>query len=200
MPDFDDLRPIAALIAALVAVGLWFLARAYEFFVEGRQRGQVRTNFIRALYAEIDFNTADMDLFLSKPFTPAMARTMREKEDLIPHIVDARHTEFYRNNISELHHVSDDLIGKVINFYGMLERLTAQIEALHRPSFLSITPDSRVEAVMRIYKTAEDCFHGGTNLLSDLGSEEDRLRLSRTQRAEFFAPKPVGKKPLPFDG
>lgn len=187
MSGISDIRIVAALLGGLVAVALWILARGYELFTERRQRKAVRRNFIRALFAEIDFNTRDMELFLSTPFPPALEMALREDNKLVPHIVDARHTDFYRSNISNLHHVSDDLIGNVVHFYGMLERIASQIEGLDRPAFLSISPDSRIMAVRRIYDTARDCEKSGKHLLEQLSGENDTLKLVRIDRERLLA-------------
>jgi len=187
LSGISDIRLVAALLGGLVAVGLWILARGYELFTERRQRKSVGRNFIRALYAEIDFNTRDMELFLSIPFPPALEMALREDTKLVPHIVDARHTDFYRSNISSLHHVSDDLIGNVVHFYGMLERIASQIDGLDRPAFLSISADSRITAVRRIYDTARDCEKSGKHLLDQLAAENDTLKLVRIDRDRLLA-------------
>jgi hypothetical protein len=50
-------------------------------------------NLVRAIYAEIDFNTTGMEIFLTKsPSLPVLRKAMAERDDLIPHITDARHT------------------------------------------------------------------------------------------------------------
>ena len=49
-------------------------------------------NLVRAIYAEIDFNTTDMEIFLTKsPSLPVLRKAMAERDDLFPHITDARH-------------------------------------------------------------------------------------------------------------
>lgn len=189
----EDPRLIAAVVAALATVLIWCLGRGYELFAERRHEEAVRRNFIRALYAEVDFNTTDMELFLSEPLTPTLERTIRENNSLIPHIVDARHTEFYRSNISALHHVSDRLIGRVVHFYGMIEKLASQIDALERPSFRSISPESRVKAVERIYQSVRDCHIAGMNLLADLAADDQKLALNRTDRNTALTAQEFGK-------
>ena len=43
-------------------------------------------NLVRAIYAEIDFNTTDVEIFLTKsPSRPVLRKAMAERDDLILH-------------------------------------------------------------------------------------------------------------------
>ena len=81
-------------------------------------------NLVRSIYVEIYFNTTDMEIFLTKsPSLPVLRKAMAERDDLIPHIIDAPHTWFYSSRISEMHVISDDLMSQIVQFYGLLEKI-----------------------------------------------------------------------------
>ena len=65
-----------------------------------------------------------MEIFLTKsPSLPVLRMAMAERDDLILHITDVRHTWFYSSRISEMHVFSDDLMSQVVQFYGLLEKI-----------------------------------------------------------------------------
>ena len=91
-----------SLITAILGFGIWNIQR----FMEDRKNTHAKVlkqdNLVRAIYAEIDFNTTDTEIFLTKsPSLPVLRKAMAERDDLIPHITDARHTWFYSSRISK---------------------------------------------------------------------------------------------------
>ncbi|NCW60217.1 MAG: hypothetical protein EBW07_02760 [Rhodobacteraceae bacterium] len=64
-----------------------------------------------------------MEIFLTKsPSLPVLRKAMAERDDLILHITDVRHTWFYSSRISEMHVISDDLMSQIVQFYGLLKK------------------------------------------------------------------------------
>lgn len=55
-----------SLITAILGFGIWNIQR----FIEDRRNAHAKVlkqdNLVRAIYAEIDFNTTDMEIFLTK--------------------------------------------------------------------------------------------------------------------------------------
>ena len=91
-----------SLITAILGCGIW----NYQRFMEDRKNTHAKAlkqdNLVRAIYAEIDFNTTDMEIFLTKsPSLLVLRKAMAERDDLIPLITDARHTWFYSSRISK---------------------------------------------------------------------------------------------------
>ena len=87
---FDKFK--LSLITAILGFGIWNIQR----FMEDRKNAHAKVlkqdNLVRAIYAEIDFNTTDMEIFLTKsPSLPVLRKATAERDDLIPHITDARH-------------------------------------------------------------------------------------------------------------
>ena len=77
----------------MLGVGIWNIQR----FIEDRKNAHAKVlkkdNLVRAFYAEIDFNTTDLEIFLTKsPSLPLLCKAMAERDELIPHITDALHT------------------------------------------------------------------------------------------------------------
>ena len=118
---FDEFT--LSLITAILGFGIWNIQR----FMEDRKNAHAKIlkhdNLVRAIYAEIDFNTTDMEIFLTKsPSLPVLRKVMAERDDLILHITDVRHSWFYTSRISEMHFISDDLMSQIVQFYGLLKK------------------------------------------------------------------------------
>ena len=116
----------------MLGIGIWNIQR----FMEDRKNAHIKVlkkdNLVCAFYAEIDFNTTDMEIFPTKsPSLPLLCKAMAEPDDLIPDITDARHTRFNSSLISDIHVISDDLMSQVVQFYGLLEKIKIQVEGLN---------------------------------------------------------------------
>ena len=74
-----------SLITAILGFGIWNIQR----FMEDRKNANAKVlkqdNLVRAIYAEIDFNTTDMEIFLRKVrHCPFCARRWRSVMTLSP--------------------------------------------------------------------------------------------------------------------
>ena len=175
-----------SLITAILGFGIWNIQR----FMEDRKNAHAKVlkqdNLVRAIYAEIDFNTTDMEIFLTKsPSLPVLRKAMAERDDLIPHITDARHTWFYSSRISEMHVISDDLMSQIVQFYGLLEKIKMQVEGLNAKSYSTLSPAGRFKVVVLIRNTAEEAWLCGKDLLRGLEHAYRELELARYQRPEL---------------
>ena len=175
-----------SLITAILGFGIWNIQR----FIEDRRNAHAKVlkqdNLVRAIYAEIDFNTTDMEIFLTKsPSLPVLRKAMSEREDLIPHITDARHTWFYSSRISEMHVISDDLMSQIVQFYGLLEKIKMQVEGLNAQSYSTLSASGRFKVVILIRNTAEEAWLCGKDLLRGLECAYHDLGLARYQRPEL---------------
>lgn len=171
------------LLTAIVSVGLWFGTQLARFLRWYLLRNRERSNLVRALYSEIDFNTKDLHFFLThSPSEQAIKKAFDENKALIPHITDARHTHIYRENIKNLPHISDNLIARLVQFYGLLEKIKEQIDALQYESFPTITKASKVQAVLGITANVRECAAIGDVILDDFSKEYPKLGLTRQFR------------------
>lgn len=175
-----------SLITAILGFGIWNIQR----FIEDRRNAHAKVlkqdNLVSAIYAEIDFNTTDMEIFLTKsPSLPVLRKAMSEREDLIPHITDARHTWFYSSRISEMHVISDDLMSQIVQFYGLLEKIKMQVEGLNAQSYSTLSASGRFKVVILIRNTAEEAWLCGKDLLRELEYAYHDLGLARYQRPEL---------------
>jgi hypothetical protein len=182
-------RDVFVGLGVLASVLLWFGSRAWELWLEQRRLRADTDAFIRAIFAEIDFNTWDMTRFLKATVPLERLRELLEQRAFIPHITDARHTEVYRSRIKELHAVvgkgpSDDrLVGDIVRFYGELEKVTQQIEGLNRLSFRTISVAGKVGTIGTIYRTCETCEFLGKVILAQMEVRFAHLRLQRSDSA-----------------
>jgi len=158
-----------SLITAILGFGIWNIQRFMEDRKNAHAKVLKRDNLVRAIYAEIDFNTTGMEIFLTKsPSLPVLRKAMAERDDLIPHITDARHTWFYSSRISEMHVISDDLMSQIVQFYGLLEKIKMQVEGLNAKSYSTLSAAGRFKVVVLIRKTAEEAWLCGKDLLRGL--------------------------------
>ena len=142
---------------------------------------------LRAIYAEIDFNTTDMEIFLTKsPSLSVLRQAMAERDDLIPHITDARYTWFYSSWISEMHVISDDLMSQIVQFYGLLEKIKMHVEGLNAKSYGTLSSAGRFKVVVLICNTAEEAWLCGKELLREFEHAHNKLCLVRYQRPELL--------------
>jgi len=132
---------VAAMISAVGAVAVFALSKATELisaYVAHRRR---RSAFIRALFAEIEFNTDELRVFTAQRRPKAdLEAFFAGGADRRPHITDARHTIIYQRNIDLISFVDDGLVRKIVAFYGELEKLKAQVDGL----LAKLTPVSHV--------------------------------------------------------
>ncbi|MFN4010408.1 MAG: hypothetical protein ACK4K8_10675 [Pannonibacter sp.] len=178
--------PAAAAVTASVSVVIWVATRLFDWIKDWRTTRRENRNYIRALYAEIDFNTYDMQVFvLSSASIDAIVEKVRNDQEFTPHITDAHHTEIYdiyRSNVSKITYFNNDLIGHLVHFYGLLKKIKTQIDGIHLKSFTLISADGREATIREIFKTALDCEVLGRKILSLMELEYSALTLRRTPR------------------
>ncbi len=174
---------LAASITGCVAVLLWLATRIAEYFLERSRNSKEKEKFLRALYAEIDFNTRDMEEFVENPIPiNAVIDKVRSQSDFIPHVTDARHTEIYRSNIERISHAGDFYIADVIYFYGLLERIKGQIDGVYLPSYTKISANGRANVINRIYDDSFTCAGTGRAILRTMEESYPNFKFRRKMR------------------
>lgn len=175
--------PVAAVVTAAVALLVWFLTRLWEMIEKRITASKSKRRAITALYAEIDFNTRDFEIFLANPadFDPVIAK-VREQLDFIPHITDARHTEIYKSIVSQIGDIGHRHIGDIVYFYGLFEKLQNQVEGIYLPSFVKISANGRESVIREIVETADQCAQVGRRILDEMEMDYPQYRLERTER------------------
>lgn len=168
-----------AILAGVVAIFLFLLGKGYELIRDYLRLRSLRRNLIRALYAEIDFNTRDLIRFGAETDVEFVARRLRENPDRIPLITDARHTLFYTSRLAEMHFVSNRVIGRIVHFYGRLEKLRVQIESIGGEAWATLDVEARIAVIQRVVNTAGSCQRAGTALLEVMERDYKGLHLER---------------------
>ncbi len=182
-----------ALLTIAAGATLWVLKEIFQGVLRLRRARLLQDNLVRALYAEIDFNTRDMEAFLEKsPSTIDLSKVIKADPDLVPHITDARHTEIYRNRIRELHTITDRTLRGAVEFYGLLEKIRVQIEGVNLPSYRTLSDEGRVQAVDVIRQTAQRSLDVGRDLLDMFDQDYTGLGLERLSRST--EPKPAAQE------
>ncbi|WP_373636575.1 hypothetical protein [Yoonia sp. BS5-3] len=187
--DAETLENIVLFLRiGVVTVALWVASRIFDLAMGHSQRRADRNAFVRAIYAEVDFNTFDMTRFLNTKVPLSRFHGLFEQsEAFVPHITDARHTDVYRSRIDELHFVAGgvtanaSLVGDLVRFYGELEKVVQQIEGLSKDSFKTISVPGKVGTVRTIYQTCAVCEALGTSVLKKMETEFPKLHLTRNE-------------------
>ncbi|OED48703.1 hypothetical protein AB838_09270 [Rhodobacteraceae bacterium (ex Bugula neritina AB1)] len=178
-----ETKLLIAIVGPTLAFFLWFGKRLYDERKNKRQAEKDKQNLIRALYAEIDFNTRDMEIFLEKSIPQEdLRKILQDKPALIPHITDARHTQIYQARITEVHNIADGALHSLVEFYALLEKIRVQVDGVNLPSYKTLTTDGRVNAVEVIRRTAEKSRARGVELLGIFERDYEELGLARRHR------------------
>lgn len=179
----------AILTGSTVAFFTWAIARTYEIYDHRlKSKAQSESN-IRALYAEVDFNTRDMEIFLKESSAKeSVIRRIRENSEFIPHVTDARHTEIYRSRIPIIHNMGEESIGEIVYFYGLLAKIGSEINGIYLPSYKIISGNGRCNVIVGLYDSCEECHKVGVDLLQKMAEEHPHLRLIRARRRHAHEP------------
>jgi len=139
----------------MLGIGIWNIQRFMEDRKNAHAKVLKKDNLVRAIYAEIDFNTTDLEIFLTKsPSLPLWCKAMAERDDLIRHITDARHTWFNSSLISDVHVISDDLMSQIVQFYGLFEKIKIQVEGLNAKIYSRLSLWGRLKVAVLICDAA----------------------------------------------
>lgn len=181
LDNLSDWLPLAGVVGGLA---VWALTRLWELAQTSRARSHARDAFLRAIFAEIDFNTRDLERFFHSAQSEDHFRQRFRDDRFIPHVTDARHTIIYRNGLDQLHVMDNWLISEIVAFYGGLESIAAQIEGLEKPSLLTISLEGRVNTMMGLIAKSDDCAKSGRAILLRMEQKYAYLGLERAQRSQ----------------
>ena len=171
------------LITAGGAFVIWILTRWVESFRAWQRDRREKDNFIRALFAEVDFNTRDLEGFQMNSASLAhIEKALRADKALRPHITDARHTLVYASNIGKVHFLDDDLAARLVLFYGLLEKIKAQVDGVNLPSFATVSANGKIATIKELIENVKECEKAGNLLLSKLAESYPKLSLIRHHR------------------
>ncbi|MEO0680642.1 MAG: hypothetical protein AAF192_09530 [Pseudomonadota bacterium] len=183
--ELATLRAVGPFVAAFAAVALWALSRLAEAIAGWLRSTSARRAMIRAISAEIDYNTSDLAHFVdASPPIDQIRSAIQQNPNFIPHVTDARHTVVYRDRIGDLHRLDDDYIASVVRFYGELEKIREQIEGIRRPSYLTISETGRLEVVRRLTSRSRTARDLGLMVLERMERTHPRYRLKRGRPTE----------------
>lgn len=162
---------------------------AYSKSVDRRDRKYAelasKNALIKSLYAEIDFNTKDMEVFLEKSGKKEIVQN-KVKSDLkfTPHITDARHVIIYKSKISDLQHMDGQHISLIVYYYGLIDKISATISGIYQPSYLQISADGRAQVIENLFRDCRVIRDIGAKILRKMESEYPQLALCREARLE----------------
>lgn len=174
----------SAVLTAIVAVLLWVFSRLAEIIGAARRRFSVRESLIRSLYAEVDFNTRDLEFFGANSATmEAISTRLRQSDSYLPHITDAHHTIIYTSRISDLHYLDDGLTARLVLFYGLLDKIKAQIDGINQPSYARVSAEGKIAVIARILANVRECEKEGAIILRIFSERYGKYKLLRHARS-----------------
>ena len=186
----DNPRTLAAFIAASVAIVLWVLTRLAEALFACQQERAARHGLVRALFAEIDYNARDLEIFIAEsPSKEEIRDALDRKPDLVPHVTDARHMAFYRSRTLDLVRLDNGrltgesgLIPRIVHVYGLLGNIEARVEGISADSFRTISLDGKVRVMVGLKDAAEEAHVASINVMAAMQRVYPRLHLARYDR------------------
>ena len=178
MPE-NNTAQVVTYAAAIVAILLWILTRAWEIFAGFRTRRRIKSSVLRSLLSEVKYNTRDLEVFVQNPPDMDQLRLKLEDKKFVPYITDARHTSIYHANISHLHHMEDSLIQDLISFYGGLADIRSQIDGVLMPSYKTISVEGQVTAIQRLIDSCTECSQCGQHIIANMQTTYPDLSLAR---------------------
>ncbi|PIB24952.1 hypothetical protein BFP76_07305 [Amylibacter kogurei] len=180
MSQFEQGVVLGASILSLV----WLATRILDYWLKARSRRAANKNFIRLLFAEIDFNAKDLLFFIeSSRNLDALKQALLNDDNLVPHITDAHHDIIFKQNIDKLPAITDDLIAKIVLFYGLLDKISGQVAGLNMPSFKTVSPDGQFKAIQHIFVNAREAEDVGKQILKEFSQRYKSLQLHRQFRS-----------------
>ena len=171
-----DPRLQVALFTASVTVILWGLKQILDAVVAWRARRRSRDQLVRALYAEVRFNVAELtDAAANGVKIEDIREAMERREGTIPHMTDARHDAIWQSRLTELPLLDDALIGSLIRFYGRMEKIHVQIAGLNLPSYATISTNGKLKVMDRINVQIAAARDDGGLVLDDLEAHYPKI-------------------------
>ncbi|MEM9717470.1 MAG: hypothetical protein AAF826_13225 [Pseudomonadota bacterium] len=139
------------LFSGLAGITVFVLGQVVNFGAQIVRFYRERRNLVQALYAEIDFNTSELEVFLgSFGDMEALKQRIEDKATEIPHIADARHTIVYTQNVPRLGILKPAIISRLIEFYGLMNGIKEHIDSLNRTSYEKLQPEFKFKMVEHI--------------------------------------------------
>lgn len=170
-------------ITAIVTLLLWIVTRWWELGVALARRRRDRASLIRSLFAEVDFNTRDLDFFVKNSAAlDAIAARLRQGDSYRPHVTDAHHTIIYQSRISDLHFLENGLTARLVLFYGLLDKIKAQIDGINQTSYGLISAEGRISVVRQILANVTECRDEGEAILDLFSKTYPAFSLTRHAR------------------
>lgn len=178
----ETLRQNGALAAA-ASILLWILTRWVEIIATWRRKRHYRAALIRSLYAEIDFNTRDLQFFIENSADlSAVEARLSQSPAYLPHLTDAHHTKVYSARIDDLHMLEDGLTARLVLFYGMLDKIKVQIDGINLKSYASVSVGGKMTVLRRIIANVQETEEQGQLILTLFAQKYPKYGLARHAR------------------
>ncbi|MEM0977262.1 MAG: hypothetical protein AAGJ34_06995 [Pseudomonadota bacterium] len=158
------------LFTGTVAFLIFALTQAGNMYSAWLRRRKRAISLMRALYAEVEFNTQDLRKFTEHKDQrlKIVEKRLRADPDRVPHVTDAQHTIVYRENIDYLGAIKNLDPAPLVCFYGELEKMNEMIRGLSRPTYKALPKHGKVNVIKRLYDSATETERLGQIILNDM--------------------------------
>lgn len=170
-------------LAAAASILVWVLTRWFEMLAAWRRKRHDRAALIRSLFAEIDFNTRDLQFFIENSADlSAVEARLSQSPDYLPHLTDAHHTRVYSARIDDLHMLEDGLTARIVLFYGLLDKIKVQIDGINLKSYASVSVAGKMTVLRRIIANVRETEQQGQLILVLFSEKYRKYALTRHDR------------------
>ncbi|WP_321337701.1 hypothetical protein [Breoghania sp.] len=168
---------------AIIAAFVFVFSKSYEVTKIIWDDKKEKEKYIRSLFAEIDFNTRDMEIFISDSAPINLVKEkLIEDSSFLPHVTDSRHTDIYKSQINLIHHISDDYLPDVVSFYSIMNQIGVEVSSIYRPSFKKISIEGQVSTIKDLYVDSRECSRIGRKILDTMKDKYPNYKLKRKIR------------------
>lgn len=179
---FAELFEIPRVFAFLSAAGIvgFFVRFLVMDFFRRKARKDAQHGFIRALYAEVDHNTKELELIDDKAFNEESLKELLQNEKFRPYLKYTPHTAIYKSNPDHLYRLDNtEIIQLVINMYSRFDNIIANCEGLLQENYKSLSVDGQYALIHYVFVESKECVVIGRKILALLEKRHGDLDLER---------------------
>jgi hypothetical protein len=134
---------------------------------EAQKQIAIRKRYLVAMKEEIELNIGSLTKILSYwPQRPLICQFLGERKKNRPVVTFSHSSAIFKNRLEVLQDLPDVLINNIVDFYGKLDALTADVAAIEAKGFETISNDGREGIILDIIEEQKILKQQGTSLLT----------------------------------
>lgn len=173
MPDFLNKDSIANILTILVFLGgiIWNshkdrAQRNQAIKDEATKQKKMRMRYLMALKEEIKINVKGVDKLISmSPATDKINAFLREDKQNRVIITYSYFSTVFSTRTEVLQDLEEKIINGIVDFYGKLDELKVDVDAVESKAFITISHESRAKCFQQILEEAKLVQQQGSELI-----------------------------------